>query len=1076
MNVEVFTIGGGEYIVNVFNAVAAWTGGGGYKSMIRVVMVMGLIYSLMVTAFNMDWRGMMNWFLQSTLIYLVLMVPTVTVKVTDRINPGLAPAVVANVPLGLGMLASFTSQIGDYLTRSAETVFVMPAQLNYSSNGLIYGSKLMDATHNVQITDPEFAANLNEHMKQCVFYDVMLGFKSMDTLAKSADLWTDIGPGSPARAQKFLTRNGGGGVDSDIRTCNQAYAALTPQWTTFINGMLPLFGKQLYPKLSNAAASAKLTADLPITYQAFTGNASNAVSILRQHLALNSFMMARGDMSGGTGAASIDSFAATRAEVQSQNTYSAIAQGAMKWVPVLNIVLTVVFYAMFPVLFPLFLLPKTGVSTLRGYGMGFFYLAAWGPLYVVLHMILMSRSTAAGLATAGGGATLGNFAGIGAVNDETALLAGYLISSVPFIAAGMAKGAMAIAGQATSFLAPSQNAAEAAALEATTGNYAYGNASLANATVNSRSMNQWSDAPSYATGAAVSSQRNANGTSSQFNADGTTTVNQAPGISSFESKPSLTQGTIGELRQGVSQFESQSNQQREFASQSTSAAATTGAQVFHTMQTSQGRETITGRQEQDAISDAHNLTRTWSEGLQQRTGMSKQLADDLAARTFSGAQLGSNAAAEIRANHDFKKDKLRGSVSAGVDGSGNQGSDRTRTTRSGQTADQGIAQALDYLNTEGRSSSANNTRESFFRATASSSDADIRGMTARHDASVTEAQSHSLEAGRLAEAGQRYEQQASFAETHGFQMSRDLSQDWQAFASGELARNPGLKASGYETWMRNSDLTPQQRQVRGVLEERFQQSYLDDMHRELGPIEHLGKSTIGAPANTTAEGVRNWGSGQVAGVEAQAPQIRVGTDERDPSIGALVSERSDAADGRLDSHQHDAGMLGGNVHREVDRLGGVTSARQDAWSLRTLPLVEEALGPVGGTVDATPVAHSQGVAIKPGTNIRNLDPAIVPAISAVAAGTHSLGLTAPTITSGRDRKHNDGSLHPEGNALDFRGNNLTITEGRALAGTVQRQLGRDYDVAFETFRDNPANNHLHTEYDPKGDHRKKRPK
>ena len=112
--VEVFTIGGGEYIVNVFQAVAAWTGGGGYKSMIRVVMVMGLIYALLVTAFNMDWRAMMNWFLQSTLIYLCLMVPTVTVKVTDRVNPSLAPAVIDNVPLGLGMLASFTSQIGDY--------------------------------------------------------------------------------------------------------------------------------------------------------------------------------------------------------------------------------------------------------------------------------------------------------------------------------------------------------------------------------------------------------------------------------------------------------------------------------------------------------------------------------------------------------------------------------------------------------------------------------------------------------------------------------------------------------------------------------------------------------------------------------------------------------------------------------------------------------------------------------------------------------------------------------------------------------------------------------------------------
>ena len=29
--VEVFTIGGGEYIVNTFNAIAAWTGGGGYR-------------------------------------------------------------------------------------------------------------------------------------------------------------------------------------------------------------------------------------------------------------------------------------------------------------------------------------------------------------------------------------------------------------------------------------------------------------------------------------------------------------------------------------------------------------------------------------------------------------------------------------------------------------------------------------------------------------------------------------------------------------------------------------------------------------------------------------------------------------------------------------------------------------------------------------------------------------------------------------------------------------------------------------------------------------------------------------
>lgn len=57
---EVFTIGGGEFIVNVLNAVAAWCGGGGYRSMLQVVMVMGLTYSLFVVAFSLDWRAWFN--------------------------------------------------------------------------------------------------------------------------------------------------------------------------------------------------------------------------------------------------------------------------------------------------------------------------------------------------------------------------------------------------------------------------------------------------------------------------------------------------------------------------------------------------------------------------------------------------------------------------------------------------------------------------------------------------------------------------------------------------------------------------------------------------------------------------------------------------------------------------------------------------------------------------------------------------------------------------------------------------------------------------------------------------------
>ena len=145
---------------------------------------------------------------------MLLLVPTVSVKVTDRIDPGLSPAVVGNVPLGLGVMASFTSQIGDWMTRTAETVFVMPNALSLSSNGMVYGARLFDKAQGFQITDSQFRANLDEHMKQCVFYDVLLGFKSMDRLTTAEDLWSAIGPGSPARSQKWVSARGDGTTTS----------------------------------------------------------------------------------------------------------------------------------------------------------------------------------------------------------------------------------------------------------------------------------------------------------------------------------------------------------------------------------------------------------------------------------------------------------------------------------------------------------------------------------------------------------------------------------------------------------------------------------------------------------------------------------------------------------------------------------------------------------------------------------------------------------------------------------------------------------------------------------------------
>ena len=1084
---EVFTIGGGEYIVNVFNAVAAWTGSGGYASMIKVVMVMALIYVLLIVAFNQDWRAWMNWFLQSTLIYLCLMVPTVTIKVTDRVNPSLAPSVVANVPLGLGVIASFTSQIGDYLTREAETVFVMPSQLKYSSNGMLYGSKLMEASRQIRITDPEFGANINEHMKRCVFYDVMLGFKSMDTLAKSTDLWADIGPGSPARAQNFIVRTGSGPgstTTTTIITCEEAYATLTPQWNAFLTQFRPIWAKSLYPGLSNAAAEAKLVADLPATNAAFTGNASNALEIMRQNIAMNAFMQARDDMSGGTGASAIDSFAATRADIQTRNTYSAIAQGAMKWVPILNIVLTVVFYAMFPVIFPLFLFPRTGVSTLKGYTVGFFYLAAWGPLYVILHMILMSRGMSAANAIAPGGASLGSFAGIGAVNDETAVLAGYMIAAIPFLAAGMAKGAMAIASQATSFLGPSQNAAEQAAAEATTGNYAYGNASLANATINTQTRDQWNTAPTFTKGAGPAfAFREANGAITTLNSDGSFVTNQQGAISSFESKPSFSASDMSEIRATASEFQTKATNYRVAASSRSEAANTTGSQVFDTAQRMKGNEFSNGTAVQDALSESQNLTRQWSDRLVNDYGWSREAADRLSRQAIERGEVSANGALSGKLPLLGGGSGKGGKPKAGVEANGSVGvtGSLSATSTSDQFAtlseSERINQGLEFLNTEARGSAATNTRENFYRAASTSGSSELQGLTQRRDASLTESRAYSLEASRLEEAGKRYSRDFSETDSQGFSISTDLSQAFQSFATREMATNPAMRDSGYQTWMRESDVKngdygPRAERAFDQLQERFRRSYIEDMRAELGSPSPLAVGGVPRPDVSSAAGVTSWGYRQIGDVNAHGPNVSIDSDLRDSAISGSVADRLDGSNGRMDTREKQARADGLLAHGLGDGLSGNVRRTLNAPLTSSIPGVGPMIDGLRGreplaNFQARPFVRQYGLDIKEDVKLAGLSPTMAPAISAISASARNMALTAPVVTSALDGVHGRRSLHYVGRAVDIRANTMSPEMGERFANTIRSSLARDFDVVWEHDPKDPMNRHIHVEHDPK---------
>lgn len=855
--VEIFTVGGGDYLVNVFQAVAAWTGSGGYKSLLQVVMVMGLGLSAITLAFNQDWRAWINWFLGATLIYSCLMVPRLDVHVTDRLNPSLAPANVSNVPLGLALMASFTSQVGDYLTGSAEVVFGLPGDLNYSKNGMIYGARLYDATRSLRISDPEFAANLDEHFRQCVFYDVLLGRYSMKELAETSDIWTTIAPGSQARAQRFLTRDTGTGqVTSNIITCREAYDALNAQWAGLIDGMGTVFGRQLYPNQTAALAKAKLFADLPVAYQYLTGVSANATEIFKQTLTINAMSQAMHSMAATSGASNVDVYAQTRADIQTERTYGSIASNAMKWVPLLNVVLTVLFYALFPVLFPLFLLPKTGPLALKGYVTGFFYLAAWGPLFVILHMMLMYKGAADMSAVAGSsGLNLASFTGMADVNSDIGLLAGYLIASVPFLAGGVAKGAMAISHHATSYLNPSQNAAEEAAREASTGNVSLGNTSFENSSVLTRQFAQGTIAPSFTYGAAQT--RTFSDTGSMTTSFPEASYDQLPN-SSYPFTPSLGQEFTSRLSTMASQARSNSESYANIATESTTSAVTKFRELRSQFSRGSAFESATGTSNSDSIQTAFNEVDQASTNLQRQFGLSRRAADDITVAWFLNGEAGASAGV------------TNGVASANIGAKG--GRNQSWTDSDIGIASEDRSRIFGSLAQMSDSRNWSSTRDGFVRSVSSSSSSSISSTASGMNASLTEAQSYSREARRAEELANRLESQASFFEGNSAAGSLNLSQAYREWGLVEIERNRDFYGN-----VRFDDLAFQLSPEGQALQGKFIESYAEQLRDGiedrlvLTPGQPISPPSVTGPGSVRARAqIGGGGSGNV-------PQVGPGT-------------------------------------------------------------------------------------------------------------------------------------------------------------------------------------------------------
>lgn len=478
---DVITYGGGENYRDVFIAVALMTGTGAMSSLVRLGLLLGLVLGILRMVVDLNPGRVVKWFIVCAMIYGGLFVPKTTVRIIDRYNPGLPGATVANVPLGVAFAEATASQIGARMVEMTETAFGDPADVQYSKTGMIYGAKFMEAATRLRFHDRVFSQNLDAFFKNCAWYDLQDNAYTVDELAKSNDLWAFFGahPPNPARSTPFITASGLGGVS--VVTCTDALSALEGQKDGQAKSAATAMERRLNPSMDGALLESSAISQMGALVGLTNVASTDATRSLVQAATLNQLRDSLAGSSTVTGANS--ALAQAQAQLQTANTGTLLGKVGENAIVVLKIVIDVLFVGMFPILFPCFLLPQIGIRMLQGYLAGFFYLQLWGPMYVIVHKIIMTASYAQTKAAAmlpgqENGFNLQTLDGINSVNANIQTVAGMMILMIPVLAAALTRGAMAVGAQGEALLQPFRSGAEAAAQGQTTGNLSFGNTTV----------------------------------------------------------------------------------------------------------------------------------------------------------------------------------------------------------------------------------------------------------------------------------------------------------------------------------------------------------------------------------------------------------------------------------------------------------------------------------------------------------------------------------------------------------------------------------------------------------------------
>ncbi|MHB8904018.1 MAG: conjugal transfer protein TraG N-terminal domain-containing protein [Patescibacteria group bacterium] len=432
-------------------------------------------------------------FVVIALVYMVFIIPNVTVSIIDPVNPNVPNGGIVNkVPIGIAVPVSLTSQVGNALGTAIEQAFSLPNTLSYTASGLGLSLTMPNAAYSSQIGDPILMENYNQFFGNCVEPGIVTGNLS-DTQIEMAGNATDgaapnySGLTSVGLWQYYGTYAEGAGanllttyydesttpVTKETITCSQAYNYVTSDLNNYVSG-------SLIPAL--AAASSTTTANYDQEFGLVNSNilsiSQDAQNQLLQVLAVNSVSEAVSANAEASGANVNDlAYGASIAQQQQRSMWAMYALMVSRFLPAMyGVILGLI--SVGGVFLLMFLMFPFGYKYAQMYSSLLLWIVLWVPFAAVINYIIEVVMQEEGVnMIAGSGYSL---ASIGIVHNNYLIamfgVGGILMSSIPLVTYYFATGS----GYGLAMFTGSMDSSLGAGISSGANAMATGNVNMAN--------------------------------------------------------------------------------------------------------------------------------------------------------------------------------------------------------------------------------------------------------------------------------------------------------------------------------------------------------------------------------------------------------------------------------------------------------------------------------------------------------------------------------------------------------------------------------------------------------------------